>query len=166
MAKMDPDQRVTITDMTLIAIYSFHTSWAHVHSIIHNYGSSICQFYLLYLFYLCIRPTAKFSPGSLLVFQTTVSQDIFYWAIEPTCTYAWWAHMHRFLSVWTRKKSCISKNINVAKLETCDGEAISISLPKAEEEPLELRCQTLLAGGLISTSSCIFLSSLSIQNHY
>ncbi len=44
----------------------------------------------------------------------------------------------------------------VAKLETCDGEAISISLHKVEDEPWELRYQTLLAGGLISTSSCIF----------
>ena len=52
--------------------------------------------------------------------------------------------MHRFLSVWTRKEITrknihISKSI-VAKLETCDGEAVPISLPRAEEEAWELRC--------------------------
>ncbi len=44
----------------------------------------------------------------------------------------------------------------MAKLETCDGGAISISLPKGEVEPWELRFR-ILAGGLTSTSSCIFL---------
>ncbi len=43
----------------------------------------------------------------------------------------------------------------MAELETCDGEAVSISLPKEKEEPWELRFE-ILAGGLVSTSSCIF----------
>ena len=46
---------------------------------------------------------------------------------EPTCAYARWAHMHRFLSVWTRKKITRKKNhISIS--------IIAISLPKGEEE--------------------------------
>ena len=43
----------------------------------------------------------------------------------------------------------------VAKIKTCDGEAIPIALSRGVEEPWELRSQTL-AGGLILVSSCIF----------
>ncbi len=51
----------------------------------------------------------------------------------------------------------------VAKLETCDGEAISISLPKGEVEPWELRFQ-ILAGGLTSMSRCIFLLRITLES--
>ena len=51
----------------------------------------------------------------------------------------------------------------VAKLETFDGKAISISLPKGEVEPWELRFH-ILAGGLTSTSSCIFVKLACLQS--
>ncbi len=82
---------------------------------------------------------------------------------EPTCAYARWAHMHHFASVCDWTKSHLSKShisgtvrLTVTKFGQSNNYMGQRSLRSKVTRVMVNLGLILLAGGLISTSSCIF----------
>ena len=81
-------------------------------------------------------------------------QKLHVFFIEPTCADARWAPMHRFLSVWTGPKFKLEKKSLDKK--SLDQKSYTL-LPTADIYQLNQQIYLMiLAGGLTSTSSCIF----------